>query len=139
VSTADLVAWLRGVLDENEAAARELVAEAARCREALKEPRLLGTTQVGWGNWTAVERTALQALADIEAKRAIVDAVERYVSWEPHPGVPCDNEGNPHEPCDLCIAANRSMPPRIEPHVLLLLAMAYADRPGYRTEWRLTE
>jgi hypothetical protein len=75
----------------------------------LKETRLLGTTQVGWGNWPAVERMALQVVSDVAAKRRVVGEI-----WEELSQDPTDEWAT---------------------WLVRLLAAAYEHRAGYREEW----
>jgi hypothetical protein len=124
MDSPDLAAWLHEQLDADESDARDLAAEATRCKLALRETRLLGTTQIGWGNWSAVERTAVQVLADIAAKRAIL-------------GLHCTRSGtggtwdtDPVAICNDCSDVQPCM-------TLRLIASAYSGRPGYRDEWRV--
>lgn len=99
----DLATWLRGVLDEDEAQVRDSRMPSGEA--PYDEP-------VWWlPDWL----TKKALLADIEAKRAILDeivpALEGY-EWD--------------------AVAERSTTERL----VRLLASAYKDRPGYRDEWR---
>lgn len=81
-----------------------------------------------------------RALAEIAAKRQIIDA---YLppGVDPHPGQACINhEGqdpahyDEHDTCWRHLGANRD---RFHgDHVLRLLALPYADRLGYREDWK---
>lgn len=118
MATDDLVVWLRGVLDEEEAAAERLRQQAQEVRQELKDPALLGKPMPGWGLWPKVERMAPGVLTDIMAKRGILAEVD-LVATE-------------HRPDDSDSVARCA---QME-YVLRLFAAAYADRPGYREEWR---
>lgn len=120
----DLVTWLRAHLDEDERVANA----AGGC---------------DWSNIIAdrdenihiARHDPARVLAEVEAKRRILEAVERY--FDPHPGQPCtnlDEDGEQTwEPCELHV---ERMATAITPYVLPLLALPYADRPGYREEWQ---
>lgn len=81
-------------------------------------------------------------LAECDAKERIIDATQRYL--DPHPGLPCtyDEETDPdgtswisqnhREPCVRHLQGNET---NVDPYVLRYLALPYADRPGYLTEW----
>lgn len=101
MSADELITWLRGVLDEDEARYRPLV-------EDWQHPEV-------WDGGDAVDDLHhwRWQLADIAAKRAILD---EYDGGDP----PTDK---PRPAYGLWRAAKH-------------LAMAYADRPGYRDKWR---
>lgn len=94
---ADMITWLWACLDEDEAAARSWLERSGRLEASV---------------WAA---NAIQhhiwVLADIAAKRAILDYAERHGSTA----------------LMLSIAMDQ---------IVRLLASAYAARPGYRDEWR---
>jgi hypothetical protein len=94
-----------------------------------------------------VEHDPARVLREIDAKRHIVDA---YLppGGDPHPGLPCtdDIEGDPdgifyaeQHPAEkgACVrhleASKRLLH---HDYVLRLLALPYADRPGYLESWR---
>ncbi|MEU1240060.1 DUF6221 family protein [Micromonospora parva] len=125
----DLVTWLRAQLDEEERVALA-VPEAAR-RWTLDG----GTIHHGhptdevvdWvyleGGWEHIARQdPARVLAEVDAKRRILDLFEYEqadvsLPWGPPTTVP------------------GTRPATASP-VLRLLALPYADRPGYRDEWR---
>lgn len=109
----DLVAFLRAHLGEDAERTRNLLAHAQGTVLMLKDPRHLGKFIPGWHDWPDVERMCTERLAEIEAKRRILD--ELLISEDRHIEATC-----------WIIAKN----------VLRLLALSYADRPGYRQEWR---
>lgn len=111
---ADLVAWLTQILDEDE----KRVQGALSADYLGEKPRFYGVDtgahRDDWGLHTfhvAPERV----LADIAAKRAIIALHD-----------------DQHECSDL----SASDWPYLGCQTLRLLASAYADRPGYRDEWR---
>lgn len=77
-----------------------------------------------------VRHDPARVLRDVEAKRAILAAVRKWL--DPHPGQECDHDGNPYGECVLHAAATG----RVSPEVLPLLAMAWSDHPDYLAEWR---
>jgi hypothetical protein len=125
----ELVAWLREQLDDDERVARACVDAAGPERQGEPFTDGSGTAErdafpsYPWGNLDA-ELTFMQGpghparvLAEVDAKRRIVTMIVDRKTW-------------------------RSVPPPtfidldIESQVLELLALPYADRPGYREEWR---
>lgn len=139
----DLVTWLRVQLDADERRLRDWVTR--RCDGCGCEVASRGAAGLVYClacRPGLLELEPVEALADIEAKRAIIDAAERSAAWEPHPGLPCTNDeahgGDPYEPCELHLDAYKHRPPQVDPYVLRLLASAHAGRPGYREEWRPT-
>lgn len=124
MTTDDLVVWLRAQLDDEEAAAEQLRQQAREVRQELKEPRLLGKPMPGWGLWPDVERMAAGVLADVAAKRVVLDAYEHArIVYRDHYRL---GVGTARE-CAKVDALGE---------VVRLLAGPYAGRPGYREEWR---
>lgn len=118
VATAvdDLAAWLRAQLDDDEQRTRKLLAYAQQTILTLQDPRHLGKFIPGWHDWPDVERMCTDRLAEIEAKRRILEAEQDRVL----------EEGPlPERMRDL-----------VDTEVIRLLALPYADRDGYREEWR---
>lgn len=106
--TTDLVTWLRGVLDEIDRVVRAKLGDPYGC----------------W--WLAIDEGAPSpdsVLADIAAKRAILDLAEKVISAR-------DEKDENGVLVSVPIARARMR------DVVRLLASAYADRPGYREEWR---
>lgn len=91
----DLIAWLRDVLDQDQA--------------RISAPVFCG------GPWPS----AAQMLAVIEAHRSIVDGYDEL-------------RANPERYTDPLLHSHHHLLRR----VVLTLAPAYADRPGYREEWK---
>jgi hypothetical protein len=123
----DLVTWLRGVLDEDEAEVRDSRMPSGEA--PYDEP-------VWWlPDWL----TKAALLADIAAKRAILDLHRK--TTEVHHREPFDYlTGEPQSTrveeasCDSCGWASEN--PTSACETVRLLASAYKDRPGYRDEWR---
>lgn len=106
----DLVTWLRAQIDEDERVA---------CA-AVGAPSDPGTIQdlPSSGPWSDFDTRfdPARVLAEVEAKRRILD------------------EHDPsHDPCDAHDAALRT----ITCDTVRLLALPYADREGWREEWRV--
>ena len=72
-----------------------------------------------------------RVLADVDAKRRILDAVEGYLN--PHPGQECWRYAD-NDPCELHVAAHQTRT-LIDPGVLRFLAAPYAAHPDFRPEW----
>ncbi|MER5608199.1 DUF6221 family protein [Micromonospora tulbaghiae] len=111
----ELGTWLRAQLDAVETETRNLLAEAQRVSLTLKEPRLLGREIPGWHSWRDVEQVCVDRLAELAVMRRVVD------------------EHDPTDPCDAHDASLRTVPC----DTVLLVALAFARRPGYQERWRL--
>jgi hypothetical protein len=111
----DLVTWLRAQLDEDERVTRQVIAEPGGFYiEAETEDVNVMTVGAYVYRWTPK-----RILAEVDAKRRILDE-HRLVAADDVPGlVQCGLDGETM-PCD---------------HVRLL-ALPYADRPGYDESWR---
>lgn len=127
----DLVAWLRVVLDEED---RRLVGSGdlgwltfrrpdgsmshteAACRAGDEVWIVAAAERTGYASATVVHREA-DRRADLEAKRRIVDVCETDL----------------RQRGDGALVGDVDRPTW---DVLCLLALPYADRPGYRVEWR---
>jgi hypothetical protein len=161
MSTDELVAWLRQQIDHDEKVANA-AGEICGCHAAALQWTFDRDDEVGgpivivgnphpdmphkltrkWGrsypDTFAAEHITLhdpaRVLAEVAVKRLMLDAVARHL--DPHPGVLCTNidaDGEPtYEPCELHVAAIG----RLDPYVLRLLVLPYADGPGFREEWR---
>jgi hypothetical protein len=70
--------FLLARIDEDETEARALLRRAQEHELHCQEPRLLGREIPGWHDWPKAQALAAKALADCEAKRAIVRLHE---SW----------------------------------------------------------
>lgn len=111
----DLVVWLRAQLDEVERRTRKLLAHVQRTTLTLKDPRHLGKWMPGWHDWPDVEQMCVEWLAEVEAKRRIIDVCEPDHRF---------GEASGDDTTELAT------------ETLRLLALPSADRPGYRVEWR---
>ncbi|WP_329013175.1 DUF6221 family protein [Micromonospora rifamycinica] len=131
----DLVTWLRAQLDDDERVARAVPDGSWTLRTDKDFPvpdvaypdhtlwlgdRLAGEVGFGDGEIRPSEAAHMvlhdpaRVLAEVDAKRRILDEHDPY--------------GTGHDPCRrnpgrYCLTAR-------------LLALPYADRPGYRDEWR---
>lgn len=115
----DLVAWLRAQLDDDE---RKVAAMEREQRRVQTAPIFQGHPP----NWLAgvdIFVSPKRWRADVDAKRRVLDLVElahrEYTSSLPY--LRGQDRGYREAMVD----------------VLRELAMAYADHPGYRDEWRL--
>lgn len=120
-SVDDLVTWLRAQLDVDEAAA-----------DAILSPPP-GHYDKGW-QADELRKFAQQQLADVDAKRRIIELHSPFTNtYKKHvqcghcaeqchsySGLSCDTPADALWPCPTA----------------RLLALPYADRPGYREEWR---
>jgi len=140
---SDLITWLRAQLDEDERVAREATSGPWRYNPAKVwhlpadlPTRRNGEEFVGAGPLDATVGVAAtgpadhpqsmadaryiarhhpaRVLAEVEAKRRILDEIEAEHGA-------CLGEG--------CVPADTD-------HIVRLLALPYADRPGYLEEWR---
>ncbi|MCL6734393.1 DUF6221 family protein [Streptomyces neyagawaensis] len=125
----DLVQWLRAQLDQDERIARRAGGLAwSRPPEYLGDPAAIRDSEqervVCYEGWPSegqavhiAEWDPARVLREIDAKRRIIDQHERYSAerrrmmggWDPQ------SDDSP---------------------ILAALAAVYADRPGYREEWR---
>lgn len=123
--TVDLITFLRARLEDDEQTAL-----AANGDEVVK---WFGDEAVAYGESEVGQHIARwlpsRVLAEVEAKRRILDAVERYL--DPHPGQPCTNIDDPWDSCDLHV---ERMETALNPYALRLLALPYTDRPGLRRD-----
>lgn len=131
----DPIAWLRQQLDEDEAATRELLCWVQQTILTLQDPKLLGKHIPGWHDWPKVERMCRVRLAEVDAKRRIMEIHGRRADLFPSlAGGSFDNccDGCGYEGiCDDPVTEDINDCP-----ILRALALPYADRPGYRDEWR---
>jgi hypothetical protein len=138
--TDPLVAWLRACFDEDERIALACIDEVGSHRRDDEFDDGSGTADYDafpsypWGSsgrelaFMAGPGQPASVLADVAAKRALIDVIFRYESK-------IDNEwGCCHSAADIeAGACPVSLPREIE--ALLILARAYAGRPGWRAEW----
>lgn len=114
----DLVAWLRQQLDDDERTARRVAPN-----QAPIEVRAM-VTREGSEPFLVVDSALLLAQVDA-TRRIITEVVDEATSL------------------DMSVDLDRRVGSRdtaVEPYLgdvlLRLLALPYADRPGYREEWR---
>ncbi|MGW3808842.1 DUF6221 family protein [Micromonospora sp. NPDC005113] len=132
----DLVTWLRVQLDDDERVATGSESSDAALRWSLKLPGYGSWIQDGNGDTVVYDEGApseseaehitrhdpARVLAEVDAKRRIVDLFEYEQIDVSLPGGP-----------PATVPGRR---PATAGPVLRLLALPYADRPGYRDEWR---
>jgi hypothetical protein len=103
----DLATWLRAQLDDDDRVAQQMIAEPAGFYiEAETVDVNIMTVGAHVYRWTPK-----RALDEAHAKRRILDALEPE-------------------------AMGNSLDARFHAHLIRLLALPYADREGYREEWR---
>lgn len=133
--TADLVAFLRARLDEDEAAA-----VAPETWTAFEENESTGTRRVdvdhsfervvactrAWRGVHIARHDPARVLREVEAKRQIVD-LHRPVQRRS-----TGSSGGAIEDCQVC----DHFPAQYPCPTLRLLALPYADHPDYREGWR---
>lgn len=161
----DLVQWLHAQLDEDERIAQAAPGPVWEHRQirgdfdesvvfedyiALGDPdrNVVVFSEVGPEALAfALRLHPARVLREIDAKRQIIAA---YLppGGDPHPGLPCtdDIEGDPNglhyaelHPAEqgACVRHLKASERLLHhDYVLRLLALPYADRPGYREEWR---
>ncbi|HEU5109840.1 MAG TPA: DUF6221 family protein [Micromonosporaceae bacterium] len=142
------LAWLGGQLDEDERLALAAAKRDGHRWEATDEGDVCdidaaGSGYIATGPWSGslwetgshIARHAPAAvLRRIESDRQILAAVERYL--DPHPGLPCTNEGNPYESCDHHVAAAATA---VDPYAAQLMALRYVEVPGFPEVLRLDQ
>lgn len=153
----DLIAWLRAQLDEDERIAlatfdvnvRVAMSNGAATPRWIPDPETSGVRDEGgvsrvhhtWHREREhiARHDPARVLADVAAKRAILDLhyiIERKVNWIDAEGDDWQN----HQPvCVICVEKYSlvTIPDDLGPcKTVHLLATAYADRPGWREEWR---
>jgi hypothetical protein len=123
----ELVRWLNGQLDEDERIAREATQGAwVWSREFVTPPgyhhRTVGPLEPGDAAYIA-EHSPAQVLAEIDAKRRILSDV-----------LPTMRADEIRIAGEWGIGSEQVR--EASDDLLSLLALPYADRPGYRDEWR---
>lgn len=73
MSAVTLPEFLLARWAEREASARALMRRAQDHHLKVREPRLLGREIPGWHDWPDVEALCAEVLADLEAKRRIME------------------------------------------------------------------
>lgn len=115
----DLVTWLRARLDEDERIATAV--HHFQCASAVRTVR----NGVVWDLGDCDCNQPARVLAEVAAKRAILDA---YAWALGHPAASTDGETG---------YWFRKGGQSTLSETVLLLAQPYADRPGFRDEWRV--
>lgn len=122
-----LVEFLRAQLDEDQQQAEELMKFAKDTHLTFQDhKRFLGRDVPGWHTWPDVERMCARLLAEVAAKRAVLDG---HTDFEGHG-------------CTTCVVGDWGYPERggSRPEAwpcwtVLAVAQPYAGRPGWREEW----
>lgn len=134
---SDLASWLLEQVAEDERVASTAIEQRNRdiARGAFNpggEPKPDDRTVMSWDDWRGgpgIRMGAERLLADCDAKRRIIDLAFKCEAK-------IDGEwGCCHKPAEI---RNGDCPqtPVNEIEMLRVLALPYADRPGYREEWR---
>lgn len=132
----DLASWLLEQVAEEQEAARKLERRAQEHALHIQEPNLLGRVIPGWHDWPDIEAMAHRVAAECEAKRRIIELHDEdtrtvigseEVEWLGTCGVCCEPSKWDH------FESAASEYPCM---TLRLLALPYADRPGYQERWR---
>ena len=122
----DLVEWLRAQLDDDEQEAQDALKRTTTTRRRIGGEWVEDTVQPP--EWRRSVWGPARVLREIDAKRQILDQGaywnERAVSEA------VDPPKFPQPGLDLGLLLDAMNP------ALRLLALPYADRPGYREEWR---
>jgi hypothetical protein len=140
----DLITWLRAQLDDDERIARQVMAEPGGF---YLEPETDDTNIMAAG--AHVYRWApKRVLAEVEAKRRILDLhphqrfselpEEWPAHWKAEIRAAFPGEAQPYVGCERCHFDHHyeEVNPSWWCDHLCLLALPYADRPGYREQWR---
>ena len=114
----DLVTWLRAQLDEDE--------RAARAVEDLRKPYYFDFIDDAARPFVERELDPERVLRQVKRDQHIID---EHTCGCPDPD--CRD-------CGACSGPHHADPAPAPCTTLRLLAMPYADRPGYRDEWRPT-
>ncbi|MGX1708873.1 DUF6221 family protein [Streptomyces albidoflavus] len=137
--TADLIAFLRARLDEDEA-----VAATPEAWTAFEEDESTGTRRVdvdhsfervvactrAWRGVHIARHDPARVLAEVEAKRQIVGLHFVIGGWE-------DEDGHDRGlGCECCGHSEEYSDRGGWCETLRLLALSYADHPDYRDAWR---
>lgn len=141
----DLITRLRAQLDTDEATTRELLYWAQQTILTLQDPKLLGKHIPGWHDWPKVERMCRVRLAELDAKRRILDEMESWRHDTCQDGwyscsqateangydidVACADDDRAGKPCDCAAGWRRQS-------IAARMALPYAARDGYREERR---
>ncbi|WP_075737515.1 DUF6221 family protein [Streptomyces acidiscabies] len=142
----DLATWLRACLDEDERLAREATAGPwSRMGQRVLDPsppsdRLGIGMAVGHAAATADFNETAEHIAEHDPARVLreVDAKRRIVAEHPA-GAGWDGRDVDGLVCRTCAEDSSDGGRSGDPFpctTLRLLALPYADRPGYREEWR---
>lgn len=119
--TDNLTAWLHEQFNAAEASTRTLLYWSQQTILTLKDPQLLGKYIPGWHDWPDVEKMCQQRLADLDAKR-------RIVNWH---DVQRDDRTPWGDPVQIC-RCGYDLPCS----TVRLLALPHAGQPGYQERWR---
>lgn len=140
--------WLHEQLDEDEGAALAAAKRDGHRWEATDEGDVCdidaaGNGYIATGPWSCslgdtgvhiARHDPATILRRVESDRRLLAAAARYL--DPHPGLPCTNEGDPYDSCDLHVAATAQA---VNPYAAQLMALRYVDVPGFPEVLRLDQ
>jgi hypothetical protein len=122
--TADLVTFLRDCLDEEQREAEDALKRTTTTRRRIGGQWVEDTVQPP--EWRRSAWPPARVLREIDARRRIMDCHESWVA------------GNGDTICGRCGREHIEGRPggHFPCQTLRLLALPYADHPGYREEWK---
>ncbi|HET6914878.1 MAG TPA: DUF6221 family protein [Acidimicrobiales bacterium] len=121
---SDLAEFLLARIADDEERARKRLHHAQQNDLTVRDPKHLGQFMPGWWEWREIETFASHVLAEVEAKRRILEMHKPYRRIY---GLGCDVCLHPRR---LTVDVDGWPCP-----TLRLLALPYADHPDYRQEW----
>jgi hypothetical protein len=122
----DLIAWLRACLDDDERVARQVMAEPGGFYlEAETDDTNVMTIGAHVYRWTPK-----RVLDEMDAKRRILDLHEHV------PAAPWGRTDVTEIGCTICAYRQDDVIGKGWCQTVRLLALPYADREGYRDEWK---
>lgn len=115
----ELVRWLRAQLDEDEQEAQDALKRATTTRRRIGGEWVEDTVQPP--EWRRSVWGPARVLREIDAKRRVLDWYKQRAAVDSRGEDPDDYENVTGSTLET---------------VVQMLALPYADRPGYRDEWR---
>lgn len=130
----DLISWLRDQIDDDERAARSAggdkwIASGLAFVDDSSGHAVVSTERMDSGVQAHIARhNPARVLAEVEAKRRILDKWQDPATVERFPdGV---HDGRDWDEREAQVSRARTID-----RLVRLLALPYADRPGYQSEW----